>query len=121
MNKQTAAKVLANPKFAQMARQKSLLGWSFSAVMFAVYVVYILFIGIDPHSFAKPVSEGSIITWGIYVGLFVILFAIAITGIYVYLANANHNLLIFPLPSHLSPLLGSFFQIYHWPNKHKLR
>ena len=89
MNKQTAAKVLANPKFAQMALQKSLLGWSFSAVMFAVYVVYILFIGIDPHSFAKPVSEGSIITWGIYVGLFVILFAIAITGIYVYLANGK--------------------------------
>lgn len=89
MNKQTAAKVLANPKLRSSARQKSLLGWSFSAVMFAVYVVYVLFIGIDPHSFAKPVSEGRIITWGIYVGLFVILFAIAITGIYVYLANGK--------------------------------
>ena len=44
---------------------------------------------IHRHWFAKPVSEGSIITWGIYVGLFVILFAIAITGIYVYLANGK--------------------------------
>ncbi|KLT73689.1 membrane protein [Neisseria arctica] len=89
MDKQTAERVLSHPKFQTMAKQKSILGWTFSAIMFAVYVIYILFIGIDPHTFGTPVSEGSVTTWGIYIGLFVILFSIAITGVYVYVANGK--------------------------------
>ncbi len=57
--------------------------------MFIVYVVFILFIGMSPHTFGIPVSEGSVTTWGIYVGLFVILFAFTITGIYVHKANGE--------------------------------
>ena len=34
-------------------------------------------------------SEGGITTWGIYIGLAVIMFAVAITGIYVYVANGR--------------------------------
>ena len=89
MDNKTTQRVLNNPKFQKMARQKSLMGWSFSAIMFSVYVIYILFIGLDPHSFGKPVAEGSVTTWGIYIGLFVILFAIVITGVYVYIANGK--------------------------------
>ena len=83
MDKQTTSKVLSHPKFQTMAKQKSILGWTFSAVMFVVYL------GIDPQAFATPVSEGGITTWGIYIGLAVILFAVAITGIYVYVANGR--------------------------------
>ena len=87
MDQQTAQRVLSHPKFQEMARKKSVLGWSFSALMLFVYVVFILFIGFSPESFGVPVSPGSVTTWGIYVGLFVILFAISITGIYVRQAN----------------------------------
>jgi uncharacterized membrane protein (DUF485 family) len=80
-------RVLDNPEFQKMAHQKSVLGWSFSILMFSIYVVYILYIGLSPESFGVPVGTNSITTWGIYIGLFVILFAIAITGIYVHKAN----------------------------------
>ncbi|MDY0273186.1 MAG: DUF485 domain-containing protein [Advenella sp.] len=80
-------RVLDNPEFQKMAHQKSVLGWSFSILIFSIYVVYILYIGLSPESFGVPVGTGSITTWGIYIGLFVILFAIAITGIYVHKAN----------------------------------
>lgn len=89
MDKQTTERVLSNPKFKNMARQKSILGWTFSAVMFGVYVIYIFLIGTDPHLFGTPVSGGSVTTVGIYIGLFVILFAIVITGVYVYIANGQ--------------------------------
>ncbi len=89
MEKHTAERVLNNPEFQKMARKKSILGWSFSALMFAIYVAFILYIGISPQSFGVPVSPGSVTTWGIYIGLFVILFAIAITGIYVHKANGE--------------------------------
>ena len=89
MDKQTTERVLSNPKFQSMARQKSILGWTFSAVMFGVYVVYIFLIGTDPHLFGTPVSSGSVTTIGIYIGLVVILFAVVLTGIYVYIANGK--------------------------------
>ena len=91
MEKTTAQRVLVNPEFQKMARQKSLLGWSFTVIMFTVYVVYILFIGLDPHAFGKPVSDGSVTTWGIYVGLFVIFFSILITGVYIFIANGKFD------------------------------
>ena len=72
-----------------MAKQKSILGWTFSAVMFVVYTLFVAYLGIDPQAFAAPVSEGGITTWGIYIGLAVILFAVVITGIYVYVANGR--------------------------------
>lgn len=89
MDKKLAQRVLENPEFKKMARQKSVLGWSFSILMFTIYVVYITYIGVSPESFGIPVAENSVTTWGIYIGLFVILFAIAITGIYVHKANGE--------------------------------
>lgn len=87
MDQSIAKKVLNHPDFKIMARKKSLLGWSFSILMFVIYVIYILYIGIRPEVFGIPLYEGTTTTWGICYGLFVILFSIAITGIYVYQAN----------------------------------
>ena len=41
MDKQTTSKVLSHPKFQTMAKQKSILGWTFSAVMFVVYTLFV--------------------------------------------------------------------------------
>ena len=62
------AEILNNPKFQKMARQKSLLGWSFSAVMFSVYTAFIWIIGTRPDLLGRKVSEGGVTTWGIYAG-----------------------------------------------------
>lgn len=89
MKPQTVQKILSNPEFQKLARKKATLGWTFSAMMFVIYVVYIATIGLYPEAFGIPVSEGATSTWGIYVGVFVIIFAFAITGIYVYKANGE--------------------------------
>lgn len=89
MDKQTARKVLDNPDFQKMARQKALLGWGFSAVIFLMYVVYIWVIGSAPELLKTPVSSDGITTWGIYAGIFVIVFSFITTGIYVRIANGK--------------------------------
>ncbi len=91
MDQKMITGVLKNPEFQKMARKKSRLGWCLSAIMFTIYVVYILFIGVSPESFAEPVSPGSVTSWGIYIGMFVIFFAFAITGFYVYKANGEFD------------------------------
>ena len=87
MENNIARQVLNNPKFQKMAKTKRMYCWSFSILMFVIYVIYILYIGASPESFGVPVAAGKTTTVGIYVGLFVILFAIGITGIYVRQAN----------------------------------
>ena len=87
MEQNIAQQVLNNPKFQKMAKTKRMYCWSFSILMFVIYVIYILYIGASPESFGTPVAEGKTTTIGIYIGLFVILFAISITGIYVRQAN----------------------------------
>ncbi|MDO5687032.1 MAG: DUF485 domain-containing protein [Neisseria sp.] len=89
MQSQTVQQILNNEEFRKLARKKAVLGWTFSVLMFVIYVTYIAFIGIDPQAFGTPVSPGATTTWGIYIGLFVIFFAITITGIYVYKANGE--------------------------------
>lgn len=89
MDKQTARKVLDNAEFQKMARQKAILGWGFSAVIFIMYVAYIWVIGDSPDLFRTPVSAGGITTWGIYAGIFVIVFSFITTGIYVKIANGK--------------------------------
>ncbi|MDO4998003.1 MAG: DUF485 domain-containing protein [Neisseria sp.] len=89
MDKQTARKVLENAEFQSMAKQKAILGWSFSAVIFFMYVAYIWVIGDNPALFKQVVSEGGYTTWGIYAGVFVIVFSFVTTGIYVRIANGK--------------------------------
>lgn len=86
---EVAKKVLAHPKFQSMARQKALLGWTFSAIMFFVYVAYIWVIGTSPQLLATKVSDNSIITVGIYIGICMIIFSFLITLVYVYIANGK--------------------------------
>lgn len=84
-----ATQVLANPKFKAMAKQKALVGWGFSAVMFAVYVAYIWIIGTNPEFFATKISDNGVTTLGIYAGIFVIVFSFVITLVYVSIANGK--------------------------------
>lgn len=86
-----AKRVLNHPEFINMAKKKSRLGWTFSALMFLVYFTFIALIGLNPNAFATPISTGATTTWGIYIGLFVIIFAFVITGIYVHKANGEYE------------------------------
>lgn len=83
-----AKTILAHPKFKEMEKQKSIIGWSFSAVMFFVYVAFIWTIGTSPELLGTKVG-GSIITVGIYAGVALIIFAFLITLVYVWLANGK--------------------------------
>ncbi len=89
MDKQTARRVLDNPEFQKMARQKAVLGWGFSAVVFFMYICFIWVIGDSPELLKTHVSSDGITTWGIYVGIFVIVFSFITTGIYVRIANGK--------------------------------
>lgn len=85
--------VLNNPDFINMARKKASLSRLFTIITILMYFAYMITLGVNPELFATPVSSGSTTTWGIYLGLGVILVSILLTGIYVHKANGEFDVM----------------------------
>lgn len=94
MSRQHYDHIRDNEKFHDLVAQRSKLSWILAALIMLVYYGFILVIAFMPSLFGIPVSEGSIITWGILTGLLVILFTFIITGIYVHRANTIFDKLL---------------------------
>jgi uncharacterized membrane protein (DUF485 family) len=59
--------------------------------MLVVYFGFVLTIAFDPSILGTPLSEGSVTTVGIPVGVAVILIAFVLTGVYIRRANGEFD------------------------------
>lgn len=82
-----------NIEFHSLVSQRSRLGWILSILILIVYYSFILVIAFSPSLLGIPISEGGIITWGLVIGIGIILFTFLITGIYVHRSN-HYDLLL---------------------------
>lgn len=80
-------RIYADPDFHELERKRGRFSWLLASIVMLTYFSFILVIAFAPELFATPIIEGKIITWGIPVGLFVILLSFLLTGVYVYRAN----------------------------------
>lgn len=83
-------RIMGDPDFQTLVRERTSFGWTMSAVML---VVYLGFIGLS--AFGKGFMSSTIgdtsISWGILLGFLTIVFAFALTGIYVTRANGRFD------------------------------
>lgn len=94
MTTEVLRRIEASPHFKDLVRKRSRLGWLLAILMLIIYYAFILVIAFDPQLLATPISEGSITTYGIPVGLAIIIASIALTGIYVWRANNEFDRLV---------------------------
>lgn len=94
MSKQHYDHIRNNAKFHDLVAQRSRLSWTLAVLILIVYYSFILVIAFSPGLLGVPISGGSTITWGILIGLALILFTFLITGIYVYRANTLYDRLL---------------------------
>jgi len=87
MNEELVARLKANPTYRELVQKRSRLGWALTAVMLVIYYGYVLLIAFDKDLLATKTGAG-VMTWGMPIGLFVIIFTVVITGLYV--RHANH-------------------------------
>lgn len=80
-----------HPKYQELLKKRRRFGWSLAILMLAVYYGFILLVAYAKDFLGTPVSEGSVMTIGIPIGIGVILFAFVLTGIYVWRANAEFD------------------------------
>lgn len=83
--------IYADPDFHALERKRGRFSWLLASIVMLTYFSFILVIAFAPELFATPIIEGKIITWGIPVGLFVILLSFLLTGVYVYRANKEFD------------------------------
>jgi uncharacterized membrane protein (DUF485 family) len=85
------AKIRRNPKFAELVQQRNALARNLTIAMFVFYFGFILLVAFGKGFLGTPLSEGSVTTIGIPVGIFVIVSAFILTGIYVAKANTTFD------------------------------
>lgn len=90
MESDIVSRIESNPKYKQLVAKRTRFGWTLTILMMVVYYGYILLIAFDKELLARRIGN-SVITWGIPIGLFVIVFTIVITGIYVRRANREFD------------------------------
>jgi uncharacterized membrane protein (DUF485 family) len=82
-----------DPDYKELVRRRSSFGWSLSLVMLVIYFGFILLVAYAPKFLGMPLGTG-VTTIGIPIGLFVIVSAFVLTGIYVSKANSKYDALI---------------------------
>ena len=80
----------AHHHLTRVAAQRWRLAILLTAAMTVVYVGFILLVAFNKELLSKRMGEG-VTTWGIPIGLFVIVFTVVITGIYVRRANGEFD------------------------------
>ena len=84
-------RIAGNPQFKQLVAERTRFGWILTGAMLVVYYGFIGLIAFDRQLLA--VKIGGTASLGLFLGVFVILFAFALTGIYVARANTRFDAL----------------------------
>ena len=79
-----------NPNYQKLVAVRSSYGWTMTAIMLIVFYGFILLVAFDKELLATRIGSG-VTTWGIPIGIFVIVFTVIITGIYVLRANKQFD------------------------------
>jgi len=93
MKQDMVDRIKNDPDFLQLTRVRSKFAWTLTIIMLVIYFGFVLVIAFDPALLGTPLSEGSVTTVGIPVGVGVIISAFILTGIYVRRANGEFDAL----------------------------
>jgi uncharacterized membrane protein (DUF485 family) len=91
MQKDIVEIVKNDPNYKELVAKRISFSVMLSIIMLVVYFGFILMIAYFPEVLGTPLSEGSVTTVGIPVGMGVIFFAFIITGIYTKRANSEFD------------------------------
>lgn len=88
MDEVQVERILQNPKFKEMVRRKSNLSWTLTAIMLFVYVGFMLLVGYNKEFLLSSIS-GGVTTWGIPLGLGIIVLSFILCAVYASIANGK--------------------------------
>ena len=91
MASELTRRIERNAQYQQLIKARNALGWSLTLLVFAAYYGFILIVAFDKSLFATPLAPGMTTTWGIPLGIGIILLTVLLTAIYVRKANNDFD------------------------------
>ena len=85
--------IAADPDYQLLRRSRNHLGWTLTILMLLGYYGFIGLIAFDKAFLARPIAQGAVTTIGIPLALGLMVFTVAITGLYVRHANRRFDAL----------------------------
>ena len=76
-----------NPKFQELVARRGRFAWTLAIIVLTMFYGYVLTIAFNPTALGRPVAEGSMLTIGVAVELFMFIFFWVLTAFYVRRAN----------------------------------
>jgi cation/acetate symporter len=83
----------ANPKFQELVARRGRFAWILAFIVLAMFYGFVMVVAFNPVSLGKPISEGSMLTVGVAVELFMFIFFWVLTAVYVKRANGEFDAL----------------------------
>jgi len=87
MSKINTEQYLQHPKFKQLVSDRSRLSVSFSLLICIGYGIFVIGMSYFPAWMSTPTSDGSSISYGIMMAIFLIIFGVLCSGLYMKKAN----------------------------------
>lgn len=91
MNQEIVELIKNDPDFQKLVSERSKFAWKLTIAMLVVYFAFILIIAFKPGALGVPLGDDTVTTMGIPIGIAIIVFAFALTGIYVKRANSEFD------------------------------
>ncbi len=85
---------MADPKFQELTRSRSALGWTLASIMWVIYFGFILLVAFnkdDGHILSGKISQGSTTSVAIVAGFALLVITFLITAVYVAIANTKFD------------------------------
>lgn len=101
MTKEQVEMIKNNPKYQKLVRTRSKFAWTLTIIMLVVYYAFIILIAFSPETLGTKISPDGMATWGIPIGIAIIVFAFVMTGVYVRRANGEFDGILNALKSDL--------------------
>lgn len=83
----------ANPKFQELVSRRGRFAWTLAFVVLTMFYGFVMVVAFNPAALGQPISEGSMVTVGVAVELFMFIFFWSLTAVYVKRANTEFDAL----------------------------
>jgi len=92
MSPEEMQRIRSHPAYEELVRKRTSFGIVLTIIMLVIYFGFVMLIAFDKSLLATPIGTG-VTTIGIPLGVFVIVSAFILTGIYVRRANSEFDAL----------------------------
>lgn len=82
-----------NPKFQELVTRRGRFAWTLAITVLVLFYGFVLTVAFSPATLGQAVAEGSMLTVGVVVELFMFIFFWVLTAVYVRRANGEFDAL----------------------------